>query len=111
MSRQIGKRNFKKEVLEGSKLTLVHFEKRWNGASQLVETVCNELSVFYKGIVNFYTIDIEKEAAISKELGVFETPVILFFRNGKMIDHAMGLTPKYALIEKIEAAIKTPDNA
>jgi thioredoxin-like negative regulator of GroEL len=42
---------------------------------------------------------------VEKEFGVLELPTILFFKHGELIDHVIGLTPKNALIAKIENAL------
>jgi len=105
MNRQLNKINFRKEVIESKAVTLVQFKKEWNGASQIIEPVYNELAKSYNGVVNFFTVDIEKENGLDKEYGVTDIPTILFFKKGKIIDHAVGLTPKNILISKIENAI------
>jgi len=105
MNRQLSKMNFRKEVMESKEVTLVQFKKEWNGASQIIEPVYNELAMSYNGVVNFFTVDIEKENGLEKEFGVTDIPTILFFKKGKLIDHAVGLTPKNILISKIENAI------
>ena len=61
-------------------LSLVQFKKEWNGASQIIEPVYNELSVAYSGLVNFYTVDVELENGLDREYGVMDIPTILFFK-------------------------------
>ncbi len=105
MNRVLSKTNFRKEVIESKTVTLVQFKKEWNGASQIIEPVYNELAKSYNGVVNFFTVDIEAENGLEKEFGVTDIPTILFFKKGKIVDHAVGLTPKNILISKIENAI------
>jgi len=110
MNRQIPKTDFKKEVIESSTLALVQFKKEWNGASQIIEPVYNDLADSYNGVVNFFTVDVERENGLDQEYGVRDIPTILFFRKGKIIDHAVGLTPKNILISKIENAMAAGNN-
>jgi thioredoxin 1 len=110
MNKQVGKKNFRQEVIENSCLSLVQFKKEWNGASQIIEPVYNDLAIAYNGVVNFYTVDVEKETGLDTEYGVMDIPTILFFKSGKIIDHAIGLTPKNILISKIENAISPRTN-
>jgi thioredoxin 1 len=105
MSRTIGKTQFKKEVMESTHLSLVQFKTEWSGACQIIAPVYEELSKCYSGIADFFSIDVEQEAGMEKEFGVQELPTILFFKNGELIDHVIGLTPKNALITKIENAL------
>ena len=110
MNKQIGKNSFRHEVIESNARSLVQFKKEWNGASQIIEPVYNDLAKAYNGVVNFYTVDVEKEAGLDTEYGVMDIPTILFFKSGKVIDHAIGLTPKNILISKIENAIVSRSN-
>ncbi|HLK30818.1 MAG TPA: thioredoxin family protein [Puia sp.] len=104
------KKNFSKSELNSKTLSIVHFTMEWNGASQIVSMIYDDLANSYNGSANFYTVNIEEEKALSKELGVMEIPTILFFRSGELIDHAVGLISKNALIAKIETALSNPNN-
>ena len=110
MNRQISKTNFKKEVIDSRMISLVRFTKEWNGASQILEPVYNELAKTYHEQINFFTIDVEKESGIDIQFGVTDIPTILFFKSGKIIDHATGLVPKNVLISKIETALTIINN-
>jgi thioredoxin 1 len=88
----------------------VHFITEWNGASQITSLIYDDLSNSYNGSVTFYTVNIEKEKQLSETFGIIEVPTILFFRNGELIDHAVGLVSKNALIAKIETALSNPNS-
>jgi thioredoxin 1 len=107
MNRPLSKTDFTKEVIESTNLSLVQFKKEWNGASQIIEPVYNELANSYNGVVNFFTVDVEIEKGLDSEYGVMDIPTILFFKKGRIIDHAVGLIPKNVLISKIENAIES----
>jgi thioredoxin 1 len=105
MSKKLTKQEFKKEVMESQGLSLVKFKIEWSGACQIIFPIYEELSKSYTGMVNFFTIDVEKESGIDKEYGVMEIPTILFFKRGQIIDHVSGLVPKNVVISKIENAL------
>lgn len=107
MNKLIGKKEFMNEVAGSMALNLVQFKTEWNGACQIVAMIYDDLAKSYKGLANFFTVDMETENLLAKECGVNEVPAILFFKNGKIIDHAMGLIPKNVLISKIENALST----
>jgi thioredoxin 1 len=110
MTRIISKGDFKEEVISNAGLTLVQFKKEWNGACQIISTILEELANSYKGQVNFFSVDVEKEKGIDHDYGVMEIPTILFFRNGEVIDYIAGLTPKKVMIMKIENALRSTPN-
>jgi thioredoxin 1 len=107
MSIAIDKEQFKTTVMESESghLSLVQFKTEWSGACQIIAPVYEELCKCYHGIADFFSIDVEQESGMEKEYGVLELPTILFFKNGELIDHVIGLTPRNALILKIENAL------
>lgn len=105
MSKPLTGKMFKKKVLESLQLTVVQFKANWNGACQIISPVYEELSNAYAGNAVFFIIDIDKNKTIAKEYGITELPAILFFFNGQVIDHVMGLVPKDVLVTKIENAL------
>jgi thioredoxin 1 len=110
MNRMITKADMRKEVMGNTALSLVKFKTDWSGTCQIIEPVYKDLANSYKGVVNFYTIDVEAEKGIESEYGIMELPTILFFKGGKIVDHAVGLTSRNILITKIENAIAAANN-
>jgi thioredoxin 1 len=110
MTRAISKTEFKSEVIDNMSLSLVQFRIEWSGACQIISPIYEELASSYKGQAKFFTVDVEMETGIDHEYGITELPTILFFRNGKIIDHVTGLTPKNVMISKIETALTTGFN-
>ena len=104
------KKRFTRETTKNESLTLALFKTEWNGACQIVSMIYEDLAKSYQGISGFYTVDHEKEPALAREFGVQEFPTILFFKNGQLIDHAVGLTAKNVLISKIESALNPSNN-
>lgn len=105
MKKMITRKNFKKEVLESMTLSLVQFKTEWRGSCQILSMIYDDLAKSYNGTVNFYTVDFESEGALVNEYGVMEAPTILFYKNGKLVDHTIGLIAKNLLISKIENAL------
>jgi thioredoxin 1 len=110
MSKSISGKSFEKEVKEAKTLSLVQFKAEWSGACQIIAPVYEELARHYQGTANFFITDIETDDSLEKEYGVNEVPTILFFKDGIIIDHSIGLTSKNTLIEKIENALTTIQN-
>ena len=108
MNKQITKSRLKKEILNMT-LSLVHFKTEWSGACQIITPVYDELSKSFRDTVNFFCIDVEKEKGVDVDCGITEFPTILFFRNGQIIDHVIGLVPKHLLIAKIKTALSSPE--
>jgi thioredoxin 1 len=105
MNRLISRQEFKKEVIESIRLSLVQFRIEWSGACQIISPMYEELAAAYRGQVNFFTVDVETEMGFENEFGVVELPTILFFKSGLVIDHIKGLVPRNVMVTKIENAL------
>ena len=91
--------------MESKRLSLVQFRTEWSGACQIISPVYEELARTYTGIADFFSIDAEADPEMLSAFGVQEFPTILFFKNGQLVDHVVGLTPRDTLINKIENAL------
>ena len=110
MNREISGQAFQQEVIRNPKIALVQFKTEWSGACQIIAPIYEELAKSYKGMVNFYSIDVEKEQELEDEYGIVELPTILFFKDGNVIDHVIGMAPRNILIHKIETALEPRSN-
>lgn len=106
MNKEISRIDFERNLVKNHGLAIVQLKTNWNGACQIIEPVFNNLASMYCGSANFFTLDVENEHTLLLDYGITELPVILFFHSGRIIDHAIGLTPRNVLIAKIENAIK-----
>jgi thioredoxin 1 len=104
------KNRFTREATKNETLTLALFKTEWNGACQIVSMIYEDLAKSFQDNVGFFTVDHEKEPALSSEFGVRDVPTILFFKNGQLVDHAVGLTAKNVLISKIESALNSSNS-
>lgn len=93
--------NFNSKVLESSHLVLVSFGAEWSGASHLLQPILTELQSEYLGKIECYTLDIDLCPALFKTYGVVQLPAILFFKEGKVLEHLTGSIPKSIIEEYI----------
>jgi thioredoxin 1 len=100
----------KQEILENKVLSVVIFELEWNGSCQIVAPILEDLATKYENTISFYKIDIDEEKEIAYEYGIMDLPTILFFQNGEVVDHIIGLTSKHIIQEKIEHVLFPSSN-
>lgn len=110
MQKTISKADFRKQVIENDKLTIVKFKTDWSGTCQIISPIYNELAQSYEDQAEFFTVDVETEKELSDEFGIIEFPTILFFSRGEVIDHAKGLISRTILISKVENALTQVHN-
>lgn len=105
MSRTVTSANFHQEISVNPNLSLVLFRIEWSGTCQIMTPVYEELSYIYKGHADFFTVDVEAEKELERVYGIQELPTILFFREGKVVDHTHGLVSRNVMITKIVNAL------
>ena len=101
----ISKENFKTELFKTKKISVVQFTTEWSGACQIINPIYKDLAKSYRGQVNFFLVDADKEKELYHQYGIIELPTLLFFRSGSLIDHVVGLTSRNKIIAKIENAL------
>ena len=96
---------FKEDVLEKSGISVVKFFADWSGTSQMMMPAYEQLADDYKMSARFFTVDVDSNPVLKEAYGVMDLPTILFFQNGKIIDHVSGMISKNALIAKMENSL------
>ncbi len=94
--------NFKTDVLESDKLTVIDFWAEWCGPCRAIGPVIEELSKEYSGKVNIGKVNVDHNPQVSMNYGITSIPAILFVKNGQVVDKLIGAQPKGNFVKKIE---------
>ena len=89
----IGKENFKTEVLESCKPVLLDCWASWCAPCRMVSPVVDEIAEERSDIkVGKVNVDIEPELAL--EFAVRSIPTLIVIKDGKVVNRAVGARPK-----------------
>ena len=94
--------NFKNEVIDSEKLTVVDFWAEWCGPCRAIGPIIEELGKEYEGRVNVGKVNVDHNSEVSINYGITSIPAILFFKNGEVVDKLVGAQPKGNFVKKIE---------
>lgn len=100
--------NFEKNKeweFEGDLPCVIDFYADWCGPCKMVAPILEDLSEEYKGKINIYKIDTEKEQELAAAFGIRSIPSILFCPKGQQPQMAMGALPKDTLKNVIEEVL------
>jgi thioredoxin 1 len=97
--------NFQEKVISSDKLTIVDFWAEWCGPCRAIGPVIEELSKEYEGKINVGKVNVDHNYQLSTNYGVTSIPMILFIKEGKVVDKMMGAQPKSNFVKKIEQHI------
>ena len=102
MAQEFTDANFKTEVLDSDKLTVVDFWAEWCGPCRAIGPVIDELSKEYSGTINVGKVNVDHNPQVSMNYGITSIPAILFVKNGQVVDKLVGAQPKGNFVKKIE---------
>ena len=102
MALELTDANFKTEVLDSDKLTVIDFWAEWCGPCRAIGPVIEELSKEYTGSVNIGKVNVDHNPQVSMNYGITSIPAILFVKNGEVVDKLVGAQPKANFVKKIE---------
>jgi len=97
--------NFEKNKewkFEGDVPCIIDFYADWCGPCKMVAPVLEELSNEYKGKINIYKVDTEKEQELSAAFAIRSIPSMLFCPANEQPQMAQGALPKQQLEKIIE---------
>ena len=102
MAHEFTDANFKTEVLESDKLTVIDFWAEWCGPCRAIGPVIEELAKDYAGTVNIGKVNVDHNPEISMNYGITSIPAILFIKGGEVVDKLVGAQPKGNFVKKID---------
>ena len=95
MEMKITNENFEKEVLQADKTVLADFYADWCGPCKMLSPVLHEIAE-----ENADTVD--EQPQLAGRFQVSSIPLLLVFRDGKLITKAVGYRPKSDILEMIK---------
>lgn len=97
--------NFHRDVLKSSQPVLVDFWAPWCGPCHVMAPVIDDLATAFAGRVTVGKVNVDDEPALAAQYGIRSIPTLLLFKDGQIVDQAVGVVPKRVLTEKLDALV------
>ncbi len=94
--------DFAREVEQHEGVTMVDFWATWCGPCYALAPIVEQIGEEYEDRVKVAKLDVDENQSTAMRFDVRSIPSVLFFKNGKHVDTAVGAVPKALLVEKIE---------
>ena len=99
---QVTDSTFDSEVLKSSIPVLVDFWAEWCGPCRMVAPVVEEVAKQYQGKVKVAKVDVDSNIQTATRFNVRSIPMLLFFKNGKVVDQIVGAVPRAVIEGKLQ---------
>lgn len=94
--------DFETEIEKHSGLAVVDFWAVWCGPCRMIAPVLDQLAVEYDGKAKVAKLDVDSNIKTATRFNVRSIPMVLFFKDGKVVDQVVGAVPKAVLAEKFK---------
>jgi len=97
--------NFEHQVLKCEMPVVVDFWAPWCGPCRMIAPITEKLAEEYQGRVKFFKLNVDENRLAAGKYQVMSIPLLLFFKDGKVIEQIIGAVSEFAVRSKIEAVI------
>ena len=100
--------NFQDEVLGSDQPVLVDFWATWCGPCRMIAPTIEQLASEFEGRAKIAKVDVDNNPQVAMQFGIRSIPTLLFFKDGQVVDQAIGVVPKQKLAQRLEALAGQP---
>jgi len=93
----IGKHNFKEEVMNSDKPVLLDFWASWCGPCRMIAPVLEEIAQ-ERDDIKVGKINVDEQSELASQFGVSSIPLLVVVKDGQIVNQAVGARPKSQIL-------------
>jgi thioredoxin 1 len=94
--------NFEEEVVKSKMPVLVDFYADWCGPCKMMSPIIDELATKYDGKWKIGKCNVDESPGAASKYGIQSIPSLLFFKDGQVVNMALGFQSKEALEARLK---------
>ena len=91
-------------LITGDVPVLVDFWATWCGPCRMVAPILDELANQYGDKLIVAKVDVDEQGELAQRYRIMNIPTLKLFKQGELVDKAIGARPKAALEQMLEKA-------
>tara|TARA_Y100001947_G_C10132407_1_gene216202 strand:+ start:155 stop:475 length:321 start_codon:yes stop_codon:yes gene_type:complete len=101
---ELNKENFN-ETVGSTKPVLVDYWAEWCGPCKMVAPILEEVAVDLSDKLTVGKVDVDENQELAAQLNIMSIPTLVLFKDGEVIDQAIGALSKAQLLSFLEQHI------
>src|SRR4028119_44820 len=101
----VGAGNFEAEVVSAPQLVVVDFWAEWCQPCKMLSPVLDKVAAKYAGQVKVVKCNVDENQDIAMKYGVMSIPNLIFFKDGQVVNQAVGYMNKSQLAAKVDEVL------
>ena len=94
--------NFEEEVIKSSIPVVVDFWAEWCGPCRMQSPIIDDLAESMQGKLKVGKVNVDDEGDLAAKYNIMSIPTLLFFKDGNVVNTAVGLHSKQEILDLIK---------
>jgi thioredoxin 1 len=101
----VGTGNFENEVVEANQPVVVDFWAEWCQPCKMLTPVLDKVAEKFQGQLKVVKCNVDENQDIAMKYGVMSIPNLIFFKNGQVVNQAVGYMNESQLSAKVDEVL------
>ena len=103
----VGSGNFESEVVEASEAVVVDFWAEWCQPCKMLSPVLDKVASKFSGQLKVVKCNVDENQDIAMKYGVMSIPNLIFFKDGQVVNQAVGYMNEASLSTKVDEVLES----